>query len=162
MNRKKRVFVTYLTIILIGVIYYIFISLTDLALPCIFRQITGYKCPGCGITTSCVRTLHGNLSGAFHANPFLFVTFPFLLFQLVYQTSCYIKEKPISKLNRILLCVYVIALLVFGVVRNIQSRPIKVPPYRWDLFIFALSPPFKRSNSCQTPALLFQITVKQR
>lgn len=119
MNKKKKVLIVYITLLLICVSYYIFISLTGFAIPCIARQISGYKCPGCGITTLFVRLFHGNLSGAFDANPFIFVSSPFLLFQLVYQTNCYIKERPISNLNQKLLILYIIALIIFGIVRNI-------------------------------------------
>jgi hypothetical protein len=46
---------------------------------CPFRQATGWPCPGCGLTRVADRFSHGNLIGAWHANPlgavgaFLFV-----------------------------------------------------------------------------------------
>lgn len=117
-NRKKRAINTLLVLVLIGIAYYIFISLTGLAIPCIFRQITSYKCPGCGITTMLVALAHGNINDAFDANPFLFITSPFLLVEFYIHVNCYIKEKQISKTNRFILLLYIIALIIFGIIRN--------------------------------------------
>lgn len=36
---------------------------------CPLRQRTGYPCPGCGLTRVAERVAHGNLSGAWEANP---------------------------------------------------------------------------------------------
>lgn len=35
---------------------------------CVVKQATGYECPGCGVTTSMVALLNGNLSKAINAN----------------------------------------------------------------------------------------------
>jgi hypothetical protein len=37
---------------------------------CIFRSMTGIKCPSCGLTTSIVCAAHGDLAGSFYAHPF--------------------------------------------------------------------------------------------
>jgi len=36
---------------------------------CEFRRLTGLPCPGCGLTRVADRFAHGNLAGAFDANP---------------------------------------------------------------------------------------------
>jgi hypothetical protein len=36
---------------------------------CMFRQTTGWPCPGCGLTRVADRISHGNVVGAFDANP---------------------------------------------------------------------------------------------
>lgn len=38
--------------------------------PCGFLEITGYPCPGCGLTTAFANMAHFNVVGAAHANPF--------------------------------------------------------------------------------------------
>jgi len=45
---------------------------------CTFRNLTGYDCPGCGLTRSVVAFLHGDLGGSLRAHPLgaiLFVGF---------------------------------------------------------------------------------------
>jgi Protein of unknown function (DUF2752) len=36
---------------------------------CAFREHTGWPCPGCGLTRVAVRVAHGDVAGAFDANP---------------------------------------------------------------------------------------------
>lgn len=44
-----------------GLFYgYVLIPL-GLRLPCLFRQFTGFRCPGCGVTDLCLGLLHGRL-----------------------------------------------------------------------------------------------------
>jgi hypothetical protein len=38
--------------------------------PCGFQVFTGYKCPGCGLTTCFSYMAHFDLAGAWHANAF--------------------------------------------------------------------------------------------
>jgi uncharacterized membrane protein len=38
-------------------------------LRCAFKEHTGWPCPGCGLTRVAVRVAHGDLAGAFDANP---------------------------------------------------------------------------------------------
>lgn len=45
---------------------------------CIFRELTGWKCPGCGSQTALMALLHGNPADAFRANPAI----PFYLLYL--------------------------------------------------------------------------------
>lgn len=43
--------------------------------PCLFKTVVGIPCPSCGLTTSFVQLLHGQIGTAWHANP---AGFPFL------------------------------------------------------------------------------------
>ena len=56
-----------------GLLYGIFVSYTGLAIPCLFRKVTGLLCPGCGVTGMCVALLHLDWRGAFSCHPVLFV-----------------------------------------------------------------------------------------
>lgn len=38
-------------------------------LPCIFRTLTGYYCPGCGGTRACIALLHGHLLRSLLCHP---------------------------------------------------------------------------------------------
>lgn len=50
--------------------------------PCPLRSLTGVPCPLCGMTTSVVETVQGDVTTALHVNPFgpLLVGFVVLLF----------------------------------------------------------------------------------
>lgn len=103
----------------IGVLYLVWVKLTGLAIPCLFREITGWLCPGCGITTLFVCLSRLDFHGAFQANPFLLVTAPILAAEIIYYNYMQIKEKPLPKWNQRALLVYIGALCLFGVWRNL-------------------------------------------
>ena len=122
-NNQKRDFLHYLIkkttpFIILGVVYYIWLRMTHIYIPCVFRAITGYKCPGCGTTTLCVNILQFRFSEAFHANPFIFTTIPFILFEIVYNVYLSYTEKRMPLWNKALLGVYCSALLIFAIIRD--------------------------------------------
>jgi hypothetical protein len=49
-------------------------------LPCIFQQLTGYHCPGCGATRCCHSLLHGDIEQALAWNPLFVVLLPAMLY----------------------------------------------------------------------------------
>ncbi len=47
----------------------LWLSLTPLLRPCVFRALTGVPCPTCGTTRAAIAFLSGDLAAAFAANP---------------------------------------------------------------------------------------------
>ena len=58
-------------ILVMGIAYAIWFSFTGIGIPCPIRAVTGYRCPGCGITHFAVNLLHGRVWEAFEANQFV-------------------------------------------------------------------------------------------
>ncbi len=110
-----------LTVLGWGIAYYVWLKIGGPAIPCLFRKMTGWKCPGCGITTMFLNLLELDLAGAYQANPFLFVTGPFLLVELLYLVILSYKERGIPKWNEWVLGIYTCALIIFGILRNISA-----------------------------------------
>jgi Protein of unknown function (DUF2752) len=52
-------------------------------LPCLFRSLTGFTCPGCGATRALHQILHGHFETAFMLNPLFLLAIPLLLFALI-------------------------------------------------------------------------------
>ena len=104
---------------LAGIIYLIFINVTGITVPCIFQKITGWHCPGCGITTLFYRLSKGNIKGAYLANRFIFVTSPFIIFEVIYCEYLKYREKKSPFINNLLLYIYIAALIIWGIARNI-------------------------------------------
>lgn len=71
--RLKKLLMNIFLLGMAGLLYGIFVSYTGLAIPCLFRKVTGLLCPGCGVTGMCVALLHLNWKGAFFCHPVLFV-----------------------------------------------------------------------------------------
>ena len=106
-------------------IYLILRRLTGFSVPCLFRALTGFKCPGCGVTHMLDSLLSLDIKGAREANPFLFFTSPFLLLELFYEFLMPHKNSRFKHINSILLIVYCVALIVFGIIRNLSSYPFR-------------------------------------
>lgn len=100
-----------------GAAYYGFASVFG-GIPCLFRLVTGLKCPGCGITTLILRLGRGDLAGAFWANPFLFVTLPLPVGLALRQAWLRARGKPFTRGEELLCLGYGAALLAWGVFRN--------------------------------------------
>ena len=103
----------------LGLLYALWLLLSGPGIPCPFRKITGWLCPGCGITTLILCLIRLDFAGAFAANPFLFVTGPFLAAGFLYTEWKKQKEKPIGKRMEFLMITYGIFLCIFGFFRNI-------------------------------------------
>ena len=138
-SRKKKVLIGIIAALLLGAAYFVFVKLTGLYIPCVFRTVTGFRCPGCGVShmlrsiiegflgtitggssgTSCWAFLVSKLKEAAPENYFLFFTIPFIIFEIIYSIRCVLKEKSPAKINTIILYIYLGLLIAWGVVRNI-------------------------------------------
>ena len=109
-----------LLLILIG--YYFFNKHTGIYIPCIIHEITGYKCPGCGITHLVFALLNLNIKEAFNSNPLVFIYMPFIIAYFGYFDYLYIYEKRdkiIKKIPNWVWIILIIITLAYGVIRNI-------------------------------------------
>lgn len=127
MNSKKTITksqlqkeIRYLLIILgIGFGYYLWLNFTHLGIPCPFRTITGWLCPGCGITHMLIALIQLDFHTAYLENPFLLLTLPFLIGEILYQRYLQLTKQVNPQWNQVLLWLYVIALIIFGILRNL-------------------------------------------
>ncbi len=111
----------YAIILCLGIAYYIFVSLTDIGIPCIFLLVTGLQCPGCGISRMLMALVRLDFVSAFHYNPVVLLTAPMILFILIRCDIDYIKTGTVShERYRFFWIAELVLLLVFGVFRNIS------------------------------------------
>ena len=87
--------------------------------PCVLKTLTGYDCPGCGVTRATHSLLHGDLAGVWHYNPALFVGVPLIFFLFAGAAS-----PRGSLLRRIvewryLSVVVLVALVAWWILRNV-------------------------------------------
>ena len=104
--------------LIIGMLYAVFINITGISIPCLFREITGLKCPGCGITTFFMNMFRGDIKAAISANPSLVIVLPLLGAVLV---SVYVRNSWNIKEKWTLWCLYIslFLLLFFSILRNL-------------------------------------------
>lgn len=101
------------------IIYFILNELLDVGIPCLFYEITGYYCPGCGITRVLFSLLKLDFYQAFRYNPLIFIL---IIITGIYWLVKFILKKFINISIAIPNYVYYILLvivIIFGILRNI-------------------------------------------
>ena len=114
----------YLLLLCVGLGYMLWIRLTGIGIPCPFYQITGLKCPGCGITRMCMAMLAGHWMDALKCNIALAFFLPLLSIWFVIKTALYIITGISfrSSHEEALTWGLIALLLVFGIIRNLSNE----------------------------------------
>lgn len=107
-----------------GLLYGWFFLHTGIGIPCPIRLVTGFKCPGCGVTHMCAALLRLDISAAFAANPMVLLLSPVLAAVFLPAFWGYLKNGRfrLGRVQNIAVWICILLLLVFGVVRNILPR----------------------------------------
>lgn len=95
---------------------------------CPLYKVTGFACPGCGMTRSFHALVHGDIIGAFRFNLFMPLMLGFIAYIFVSLTLLAIRGKSLSFeifSPRITWTIFVL-LMIFGVVRNIPVYPFNI------------------------------------
>ena len=121
LERAKKLFRELGSILVIGIVYAIWFSFTGIGIPCPIRLVTGYRCPGCGITHCAVNLLHGRVREAYEANQFVFILAPFGLVYGLWKAIRYIRvgNEEISIPETIVFGILFVLAIVFAFYRNI-------------------------------------------
>lgn len=119
-ERKKKLRKDSLILVIVGVVYYFIFTLTGHGLPCIIRLITGYQCPGCGMTRAVAALVRGDFQTAFYENHLSVTLFPVVLLYLLFRCYRYIKgaESYFAWWEIVFLTVSFIICIGYGVWRN--------------------------------------------
>ncbi len=102
-------------------LYLLFNMVTGIGFICIFHELTGLYCPGCGVTRMLNSMLKLDFYQAYRFNPLLFFLSFFALFLFIdYIISIIFKRKSIyGKISSIFWYSLIVVLLLFGFLRNI-------------------------------------------
>ena len=118
-----------------GALYLYFMGPGNIPLICVFHEVTGLYCPGCGAGRACYSILHGQFLEAFCYNPLMTVLLPLI--------GLYIAARMVDwvvtggnhidrKINVKFLTWVLVIVVVYGVLRNIPVFPFTLlaPPRR--------------------------------
>ena len=119
-ERLRKTVIKYLIILGIALAYLTFVLCTGLRIPCVLYELTGIKCPGCGITRMFVSLARLDFAAAFSYNQLIFITGPFILAYLLCSEAKYVFDgnRRIGRFE-IFLPIELFLLIAFGVLRNI-------------------------------------------
>ena len=107
-------------LLLLGQLYVLWGSLTQLWLPCPFHALTGLECPGCGVTRMCLALLRLDFAAAWAANPGLLLLSPLILALVGWQVTDYVRtgDRRPGRGQRLLGWTLVILVVGYGILRN--------------------------------------------
>ncbi|MBO5852667.1 MAG: DUF2752 domain-containing protein [Clostridia bacterium] len=120
-TRLKRLFLVATVVLLIGLVYYGWIKITGLAIPCIIHTLTGIFCTGCGITRMFVALLGANFLLAARSNLLAFILIiPITLFAANRGVK-YVKHgyTEFSKWEKTCVVIFIVLATLFTLLRNI-------------------------------------------
>ena len=102
-------------------LYLIISSIIELYIPCVFNEVTGLFCPGCGVTRMLKSMLKLDFYQAFRYNPLLFIFFPFIIYIIIdYIYSFYKKKKSKFKtLPQWFWNILLVITIIYWILRNI-------------------------------------------
>ena len=120
--RVYRALALWLGLPLLGICYGLLVSRIGFGIPCVFRLVTGLKCPGCGVTHMALCLLRGDLSGAFYENPVVLMLLPIGLILAIRLTYRYLKTggKRLTKWENRVVIAMIVLLIGFGIARNLK------------------------------------------
>jgi len=118
MNKKK-----YLLFIIIPllIIYLLIGHKYHMYIPCPIHFITGFYCPGCGVTRMLLSLIKLDFYQAFRYNPLLFIMFPFFIFFYIESLIAEINNKKAlyNKVPNYIYIIIIVILVMYGILRNI-------------------------------------------
>ncbi len=104
-----------------GLLYALVNVRLGLYVPCLFRAVTGWRCPGCGVTALCLALLRLDLPAAWAANPVLLLLSPLIALLAARIAVRYVRSDPAPPppWEGRLAWGAVAVLVLWGVLRNI-------------------------------------------
>lgn len=85
---------------------------------CLFHWLTGWQCPGCGLTRAFLHLTRGHFFTAIKLNPLSPIVFVIIIFAFIFPRVCVERAKKVSSLVWFFSS---LALISFAVFRNIFS-----------------------------------------
>lgn len=114
-------------IVVFIIIYLIVGKIVHFYIPCPIHELTGFYCPGCGMTRMLISILRLDFYKALRYNPLAFMLLPVAIVLVIDNLyKSYKNKTPIyKKIDDKIWYVLIFILLVYGILRNIY--PILAP-----------------------------------
>ena len=109
-----------------GALYLYFMGPGNVPLICVFHEITGLYCPGCGAGRACYSILHLEFADAFCYNPLMTILLPLIGLYIMARVFDWMVTggNHIDRKISVRLLAWILGItLLFGILRNIPVYP---------------------------------------
>lgn len=123
-NKHKRIKIVIVSIIFIVVLAYLIkyvFNTFSVSVPCLFHEITGFYCPGCGMTRAVYSFMELDIKSGFRNNFLLVLLIPVAIYYLIKFIYYFINGKVINNgsfINQKMVAFLLFVTILFGILRN--------------------------------------------
>ena len=103
------------------IIYYLLNKKIGIGIPCVFHELTGLYCPGCGITRLLFSLLELNFFQAFRSNPLVFILIILTIIYFILKIFLKIIWKKDLIIPQWIYYILIVILIFYGILRNIPG-----------------------------------------
>lgn len=116
---QKKILIIYGAILGAGVLYAFLILHTPFRIPCLFREVTGLQCPGCGTSRMALALMRFDIPAAFAYNPVAFFSLP--AWFLISICAFVGRPKALRSSKNLLRILYIniVIYMIFAIFRNL-------------------------------------------
>ena len=116
---QKKILIIYGAILGAGVLYAFLLLHTPVRIPCLFREVTGLQCPGCGTSRMALALMRFDIPAAFAYNPVAFFSFP--AWFLISICAFIGRPKALRSSKNLLRILYIniVIYMIFAIFRNL-------------------------------------------
>ena len=127
--RLKKVLIKAALICFAGLGYAFFIRTFHISIPCPVYAVTGFYCPGCGVSRMCMALLSENFGAAVHHNVGILAAAPVAAVVFLPLLVRYVRsgDARMRRWQNILLWGMIAWLLIFGILRNFPAFSFLAP-----------------------------------
>ena len=90
---------------------------------CVFHEITGLYCPGCGAARAFHALIHGDFLAALDLNPLLVIALPVIIVMIILEIVGYFRDRRYGLFPMWQALALVVVIVVYTVLRNLPIEP---------------------------------------
>lgn len=113
-KRLEKLLLFYIICLVAGASAVLVYMRFGVGVPCFFYELTGLKCPGCGMTHSVIALLHGDILGASEHNMAFYPEIVYMAWVIIYGSVKFVREDKIFCLPPPVAVHVIFALLLAG------------------------------------------------
>lgn len=112
MKKKQKNIICFM---ILGVLFCILFVRYNFRIPCIFHEVTGLHCPGCGGTRAVISLVKLDFYQAFRYNMLIIIAIPFFILHVM----CRYIFKLKYRIPNYVWYMLIVIVILFGILRNI-------------------------------------------